>query len=63
MLGGSPEDLSVQTAAMIKQMGKDERKLILANLQNKIVIPPEHVASMKATFNLPWNQMREIASW
>ena len=63
MSGKSSEDSSVQTASIVRRLGSDERKTILQILKQKVVVPPEHVAAMKSTLNLPWNQMREISRW
>ena len=63
MSGSSTEDATAHTASLVKRLGSKERENILKRLKETVVIPPQHVASMKATLNLPWNQMREISRW
>ena len=61
--GGTSQDMSLQTAAVVKNMGAEQRKNILKCMNHKTIVPAEHIASMKATLNLPWNQLREISRW
>ena len=63
MSGGSKEAFAVQTAAVIRSIGKEEREGIINNLNAVVTIPADHVASMKATMNLPWYQLREMKRW
>ena len=63
MSGGSKEAFSAQTSSVIQSIGKEEREEIISNLNAVVAVPADHGASMKATMNLSWYQLREIKSW
>ena len=63
MSGGSKEAFSAQTSSVIQSIEKEEREEIISNLNAVVTVPADHVASMKATMNLPWYQLREIKRW
>ena len=63
MAGGSQEAFSRQTASIIKSIDQEERQKILETFTSKATIPSEHVAAMKATLNLPCNQMKNLSRW
>ena len=61
--GNTDVDFSVQTTSLIKSLDQVQREDIIKNLGTRFNIPTEHVASMKATLNMPWNQLRQISRW
>ena len=61
--GDTTAAFAKQTATLVKSCGKDLRDQILKDMAQKIVIPSDSAAAMKATLNVPWNQMREISRW
>ena len=40
-----------------------EREKIIAQISSHITIPSQHVAAMKASLNMPWNQLRQMSRW
>ena len=63
MSGESKDAISTQTVAIIKSFETEERDKIVKKLDTVVNVPPDHVASMKASLNIPWYQMREIKRW
>ena len=61
--GNTHQSVLSQTASLVKTFSSDDRKKLMENIGTRAFIPAEHVASMKATLNIPWNQMRDISRW
>ena len=59
--GDTGEALKFQSASFIKSLGKEERAEIMKSLS--VTIPKNHMAAMKATLNMQWNQIRELRRW
>ena len=57
--GGSNNAIAAQTTHMIKSVDSAIREEIVENFKS-VNIPADHVASMKASLNLPWNQLQDI---
>ena len=62
MSGNSSEAFVKQTASLMKKCEKEEREKIITQI-HQISIPAESTAAMKATLNLPWNQLCNISRW
>ena len=63
MSGNTDTGIITQTSAIVKSFGQNERAKILKNMRVQVNIPPEQVASMKTTLNMPWYQLREVSRW
>lgn len=59
--GESDAAFVTQTRSLVRSLDAKERENILKKIEKNI--PTESVAAMKATLNIPWNQMREISRW
>ena len=59
---GSNNAIAAQTTHMIKSVDSAIREEIVENFKS-VNIPADHVASMKASLNLPWNQLQDIRRW
>jgi hypothetical protein len=59
--GESSAAFATQTRSLVSSLDVKEREKILKKIEK--TIPTETVAAMKATLNIPWNQMREISRW
>ena len=64
MAGNSAEAKTTQTSAILRAFQTEDRQKILDNLRaNTIALSATTVASMKATLNMPWYQLREMSRW
>ena len=61
--GGTKEGVMKQTSALVKDLEFKERQTILSELGSQPMVPANHVAAMKASLNIPWNQLRQISRW
>ena len=53
-------DTTVQVAAEVKSLSKEEREEILQEVQLPIMIPTDHALAMKADLAVPWNKLRTL---
>ena len=53
-------DTTVQMAAELKGLSKEERDSLLNEAQLPIVIPTDHALAMKADLAIPWNKLRSL---
>ena len=63
MAGDTKESVAIQTTSIIKSIETEEREKILTNFTKTLPISSEHLAAMKGTLNLPWNQTRTLHRW
>lgn len=61
--GKSEEATSTQASHFIQSFDQKTRQQIIAGFKCTMSVPPDHVAAMKSTLNLPWNLLRDISRW
>ena len=60
--GKSNEAICTQTSHLIKSVDVPIREEIIKNFKY-VKIPAAHVASIKASLNLPWNLLQDLRRW
>ena len=61
--GNSTQTTATQASHLVQSFDECSRQQILNSFKSTVTIPPDHVAAMKSTLNLPWNLLRDVRRW
>ena len=61
--GKCTQATSTRASHLVQRFDECSREEIIKSFKATITVPPDHVASMKSTFNLPWNLLRDVRRW
>ena len=61
--GNSTQATATHASHLVQSFDECSRQHILNSFKATVTIPPDHVAAMKSTLNLPWNLLRDVRQW
>ena len=61
--GNSTQATATQASHLVQNFDECSRQQILNRFKSTVTIPPDHVAAMKSTLNLPWNLLIDVRRW
>ena len=61
--GNSTQATATQASHLVQSLDKCSRQQISYSFKATVTIPPDHVAAMKSTLNLPCNLLRDVRRW